>query len=320
MPTLYANRQLTFVEIAKRMHNGSMLPVAEILQGSRPCLDQAVVIEANDQFTHVSTQRYSLPAGTFRRFNAGVPTEMSQVIQIRDQLGMLGSMAQHDKDLVDKSGGAEFRNQENTAFIEGLGQTMATTLWYGNALVDTEQWTGLAPRMPSLNGKNVQGCGGTGSDVSSLYLLQWRADRVAMLTPPGTPAGLRHLDLGTQLVLDGNNYKYLAYVDDFKWDGGLCVRDPRAIGRIANIETSGSSNIFNEDVLISVKNWMRDQGRGAVGYCSVNIYTQILIAIKDKSNVFLSIKDPFGDAEVPALLGIPIYVDEMISETETAIS
>lgn len=313
--------QLTLVEVTKRVHEGKMLPIAEILSKSRPCLQHAVFVEANEMFSNVTTQRYSLPAGSWRKFNAGVAAESSQTKQIRDQIGMLESYAEHDQKLVDSMPNpSQFRNDENVAFIEGLAQTMSTQLFYGNALVDPEKWTGLAPRMATLNSKTIQGCSGTGSDVSSIYLVQWRADRVHMIYPRGSSAGLKHEDLGKATKVDSNGAMWEVYRDHFTWDAGLVVRNPRAIARIANMEVTGSSNIFDEDVLIRTKNWMLDQGQGAIGYCSTDIYSQILIAIKDKSNVFHSVKDPFGDGEVPALMGIPIYVDEMILQTEDAIS
>src|SRR5512147_580107 len=97
---LYANKQLTFVEVAKREHNGAMLPVAEILNKTNEWLSDAVWLPANNKFTHVTAQRYSLPAGSWRKFNAGVASEMGQVRQIVDQIGMLESYAEHDVALV----------------------------------------------------------------------------------------------------------------------------------------------------------------------------------------------------------------------------
>lgn len=321
MSTLHQNTQLTLTEVAKRSLNGEMLPIAEILMKSRPCVQHMVFVEANDLFSHVTTQRYSLPSGSWRKFNAGVASETSLTRQIRDTIGMLETYAEHDAKLVDSMPSpGQFRNDENVAFIEGLGQTIGYQLFYGNALVDAEKWTGLAPRMAALNSKTIQGCGGTGSDVSSIYLVQWRPDRVHMVYPRGSSAGLKHEALGRATKVDSNGLMWEVYRDHFTWDCGLVVRDPRCIARIANIEVSGTSNIFDEDKLIAAKNWMREQGAGAVGYCSTNVYTQIQIAIKDKSNVFHAVRDPFGQSEVPSLMGIPLYVDENIVETETAIS
>lgn len=320
--TIEANAQLTLVEVAKRVHNGQMADIAEILTRNRPCLQHAVWAEANEMFSNVTTQRYSLPAGTFRTFNAGVSTEMSQTTQIRDTIGLLEAYAEHDYELVNSMPSPEkFRTDESAAFIEGLGQTLSSQLWYGNGLEDPEKWTGFAPRLASLiTSGNVQGCSGTGSDVSSLYLVQWGLGTVHMIYPRGSAAGLQHDPIGKVTKVDSNGKMWEVYRDRFKAYCGLVVRDPLAIGRVANIETSGSSNIFDEDILIAVKNRMRNQGAGAIGYCSTSIYTQIQIAIKDKSNVFHPVSNPFGPGEVPSLLGIPIYVDDQIVDTESAIS
>lgn len=318
---IHMSAQLTLTEIAKRTLNGQMLPIAEILAKSKPIIQHMVFVEANDQFSNVTTQRYNLPAGSWRNFNAGVATETSQTKQIRDTIGMLESYAEHDCKLVDSMPSpGQFRSDENAAFIEGLGQTMAYQAFYGNALVDPEKWTGLAPRLNTLGTTNVQGCGGSGGDTSSIYLVQWGADKVHMVYPRGSSAGLKHEDLGKNTKIDTNGLMWEVYRDHFMWDCGMVVKNIRCLGRIANIEVSGSSNIFDEDVCIRVKNWMLNQGAGAVGYCSTNVMSQIQIAIKDKSNVFHPVANPFGPGEVTSLLGIPLYVDENIIETETVVS
>lgn len=320
MATLTANTQLTLVEVAKRTHNGEMVPIAEVLNLDNPIVQQAPWIEANDMFSHVTTQRYSLPAGSFRMINAGVGIEHGTTAQIRDQMGFLETYAEHDQLLVDSMPSpGTFRNDENRAFIEGLGQTMADTLFYGNALVDPEKWTGIAPRLATLNTTNVQGCSGTGSDLSSIYLITWDPALCHLIYPRGSDGGIKHEDLGKQTLVDSGT-RYEIYRDHFMLYCGLVVRNIRAIGRICNIETSGSSNLFNEDVLIKVKNSLINQGRRAVAYCNQTIMSQIEIAIKDKSNVFMYTSNPFGDGVVPSLLGMPLYVCESIKNTEDAVS
>jgi hypothetical protein len=318
---VHMSAQLTLTEVAKRTLNGQMLPIAEILNKSRPIIQHMQFVEANDQFSNVTTQRYNIPAGSWRTFNAGVLPETGQTKQIRDTIGMLESYAEHDCKLVDSMPSpAQFRNDENGAFIEGLSQTMAYQAFYGNAQTAPNKWTGLAPRLNTLNSKTVQGCGGSGGDTSSIFLVMWGPTLCHMVYPRGSSAGLKHENLGKATKVDSSGYMWEVYRDHFMWDCGMVVKNPRAIARIANIEVSGSSNIFDEDVLIRVKNWMVNQGRGAVGYCSTNVMSQVMIAIKDKSNVFHPVSDPFGPSEVPSLLGIPLYVDENIIETETVVS
>lgn len=319
--TVHLGAQFTLVEAAKLTHNGQMLPMAEILTKSKPVLQHIPFFEANDQFSNKTLQRYTLPAGTWRKFNAGVAAETSQGKQITDTMGMLDSYWEGDCDLVDSMPSPEtFRQEQNAAFVEGFGQTMTTQLWYGNALVDPEKWTGLAPRMASLNSKTVQGCGGS-TTLTSIYLVQWGAGKVYGIFPRGSAAGLRHEPKpGKQTKSDSNGLMWEVYRDHYTWKAGLVVENPRCIARVANMEPTGATNSFDEEVLISVKNWMKDQGAGAIGYCSTNMLSQIMIAINNKSNVFHPVANPFGPGEVPSLLGIPLYVDEMIVETETVIS
>jgi hypothetical protein len=318
---LHTNTKLTLVEVAKRINNGQMAEIAEIATKEKPTTQHAIYLEANEYFSNKTTQRFSYPAGSWRTFNAGVASEVGKVTQIVDQIGMLETYAEHDYELVQSMPNpAQFRNDENAGFIEGLGETWAYQLFYGNALVDPEKWTGLAPRLATLNTTNVQGCGSTTAYVSSVYFVKWDPRGCHMVYPRGSMAGLDHEDLGKVTTKDSNNLMWEVYRDRFKWYCGLVVRDPKCIGRVANIETSATSNTFDENVFIAVKNNLRNQGRGFVAYCSTKVYTQIEIAVKDKSNVFHSIQDPFGTGEVPSIAGIPLYVDETILNTETYIS
>ena len=323
---VHMGAQFTLTEAAKLTNDGKMLAIAEILQKSKPLLNHIPWFEANSQFQNKTGQRYNLPAGSWASFNAGVPSETSQVKQITDQMGMLESYFEPDVRLVKSMPDpGQYRNQQNNAFVEGFGQTVAYQFWYGNALVDTEKFTGFAPRLNTLNTTNCQGCGGAGGDTSSIFFVRWAPGSAYGIFPRGSGAGLQHYDLTAGMPdgitkTDSNGLMWQVYRDHYKWDLGLVIEDPKAVARIANIEVTGTTNIFDEDVLIKVKNWMRNQGQGAIAYCSTRVYSYIQIAIKDKPNVFHSVQDPFGPGTVPSILGMPLYVDEMISESEVVVT
>lgn len=320
MATLTANTQLTLVELAKSEHGGKMLPTAEILTRVNDILLDAPWVPANDRFSHVTTQRFSLPTGQWRKFNAGVGHHVTQRKQIVDTIGMLEDYGVHDKALVDNAANpAQWRNDENAGVLEGMSQTFASTILYGNQAVDAEKFTGFAPRLASLNSTNVLGCGGTGSDLSSLYAIQWGVDKVHLTFPKGSTLGLSHRDLGEDTVKDADSNEFQAYRDHFQLHAGLVVRNPRCIGRLANIETSGSSNLFDEDLMIKILNRMPMKGRGAVFYANPTVMSQIDIAAKDKGNVWHPITDPFGN-EVLSFRGHPIRMVEAILDTETALT
>jgi hypothetical protein len=114
--------------------------------------------------------------------------------------------------------------------------------------------------------------------------------------------------------------KFQAYRDWFKVHGGLVVEDIRTIGRYANIETSGTSNTFDEDYLIELMNLMLDDWAGAGIYVNKTIKTQMEIRVKDKSNVNYAFADGLAPGPVLTFKGVPVRVCEAIVNTETAIS
>jgi hypothetical protein len=101
------------------------------------------------------------------------------------------------------------------------------------------------------------------------------------------------------------------------------VRDQRSIGRLANIESAGASNTFDEDNLIKLLNNM-NIGDGTRIYCNETILTQMQIRLKDKNNVNYTQDNGDGLSGMPPMRfqGIPIRkIDrEILLNTEAAIS
>lgn len=323
MATLEAKNQLTLLELAKRHDpNGDSAAIAEVLEETNEILQDAIYLEANDKTSNKSTRRLTLPTGTWRKLNKGVGTESSQTVEQIDNLGMLESFSKVDKALADRATNPmEFRNNEALAFVEGLGQTFADTLVYGNDAIDTEQFTGLAPRLASLVDDHVVSAGGSGSDLTSIYVVQWGERMVHMVYPQGDPhMGIMHDDLGVNKVLDDDGNGFMAYEDHFKLQTGLVVRDERCIARNCNIEVSGSSNLFDEDDLIAMLNELPFQGRGAVIYVNKKIKTQMQIRLKNKANVNFSVGEGLSGRPVLFFDGVPVHRVDAITNTESEIT
>ena len=200
------------------------------------------VIEANGFTEHKTTVRSGLPTGTWRKLNYGVQPEKSRTVQIKDSLGMLETYAEVDKALADLNGNsASWRLSEDRAFLEGINQTLATALFYGDASLDPEKFTGLAPRYSSLsaeNAINIIDAGGTGSDNASIWLVVWGPKTCHAIYPKGSPAGLQSRDLGEDTLTDAAGGRYQGYRTHYKWDIGLTLRDWRYVVRIANVDVS----------------------------------------------------------------------------------
>lgn len=321
--TVYA--QLTLVELAKRTDpDGELASIAEVLAQDNEILLDAPWMEANDTFGHKITRRTTLPTGSWRLLNYGVAAEASKTQEVYETIGMLESYAEVDADLVASAPNPkQFRNQEAMAFLEGMSQTLASTIIYGNTATTPEKFDGFATRMPSLAATtNVIGCGGTGSDLTSIYVVNWGPNKVFMVYPRGSKSmGVKHTDLGEETKVS-STVMWQVLRDHFQVKCGIVVKDDRCIGRIANIEDDGTSNLFDEDNLITVLNRMPSAGRGASLYCNATVQSQMEIALKDKSNVNYTPGRGEGLAGEPVVRfrGCPVRRVDQITITEAAIA
>ena len=236
----------TLADLAKVTDpDGSIADVIEILNQTNEILEDMTWLEGNLTTGHRTSMRSGLPSPTFRKMYGFVQPTKSRAVQVTDNCGMMEDYSQVDKALVDMAGNpAAFRLQEDRPHIEGMNQTLATKLFYGDESTAPEEFTGLAPRFNSLsaeNGDNIISGGGSGSDNGSIWLICWSPNTCHGIIPKGSKAGVQQRDLGEVTVQDaaGSTSGLMqAYRTHYRWDVGLSVRDWRYIVRIANIDRS----------------------------------------------------------------------------------
>lgn len=328
MSTLTTYNAYTLADLKQQIgSDGNLMSIIETLQDNELMMD-AKFIEANDTFSNRTLQRTSYPAGQWRQLNSGVSAESGNTTPITDTIGMLESRSVIDATLVSAAPNpAEYRSRMAMSFVRGLSDTLATCLFYGNTNADPEKFMGLAPRLGALSATtNVIGAGGSGSDTTSVYIVQWGVDKVFFFYPKGSKIGLKHTQITPmekpEYEVDPNSTAkaYLAHKDHFAWHVGLQVANPRCIARYANIKAT--VNVFNEDEVIRLLNRMWQRGKGATIYVSPDIKSQMEIALKDKNNVLYSASAGEGLAGEAVLRfrGCPVRAMENIVFTETSIS
>lgn len=315
---------LTLQDVAKAHGaDGNMMAITEVLEKETSIVEDAPWVEANDVFANLTLRRSGRPSGTWRQLYQGVAAEKSEKIQVRDVIGILETESTPDCEVIDAhKNPAQARNDEDMAFVAGLGETMASAILYSNTITTPEQFTGLAPRLDALaTTTNVLNEGGSGSDLTSIFVVDWGLTTAHMLYSRNSMAGLDIENLGRQRVLDSSGNSYMAYVSRFKWKAGLAVKNEKSIGRIANIESAGSSNIFDEDNLITLLNRMTG-GPGTRIYMNETVMTQAEIRLKDKSNVNWSVSDGLGGVPLMRFRGVPVRkIDsQILLNTEAALS
>jgi hypothetical protein len=329
MATLAANNP-TLLDVAKRLDpDGKIASIVEILNATNPVLDDLTFVEGNLPTGHRTTIRTGLPTPTWRKLYGGVQPTKSTTVQVTDSAGMLEAYAEVDKALADLNGNtAAFRLSEDASHIEGMGQKMAQTLFYGNEGTEPEAFTGLAPRYnlkSAENGDNIIDAGGTGSDNTSIWLCVWGNQTGHGIYPKGSLGGLQMSDKGQVTVenVDGAGGRMEAYRTHYRWDAGLTIRDWRYFVRIANVDLSDLDTIANTKNII---NWMiqaseriPELGKGrAAFYMNRRLREKLRLGILEKVSSNLTWETVSGE-RVMTFDDIPVRRTDALINTEARV-
>jgi hypothetical protein len=323
MADLNTNQRLTLLEVAKRRDpNGDAATIAEIINEKNAIFSDVPWMEANGALYHKFVQRLSLPEVQKRKFNKGIDSVASKTISKQIGLSNYEDYSDIDKALADASPSpSETRMQEARAVVEAITQSFVGDLFYGSVAESTDDFDGVAVQLNDLTKPTVVSNGGSGIDLTSAYVVDWGMEKAHCVYPKGHPnAGVERTDRGVQTKVVDNGKMYEVYRDHFKLTGGLVVKDPRAIGRLCNIETDPSgANTFDYKLLIPVINQLRDpQSPNLVIYVNRTLHSQIEVAAAEKTNGFYTAEDVFG-RPVPKFRGIPVRLAEGILDSEEEV-
>ena len=332
MATLSSNA-LTLADWAKRLDPDGKVPsIVELLSQTNELLSDMQFIEGNLPTGHRTTVRTGLPTVAWRLLNQGVQPSKSTTAQVDEQCGMLEAWSEVDKDLAMLNGNtAAFRLSEAQAFIEAMNQEMASTVFYGNAGLAPEEFTGLSIRYSDVNaanGQNIIDAGGSGSDNTSIWLVCWGSQTIHGIFPKGSKAGLIHEDLGevtveTSAGIAGTRLR--AYQDHWQWKCGIAVKDWRYAVRIGSIDVSNlvakSSAADLIENMIKATHRIPALGMGKAAFY-MNRTVKQMLDIQRRDDVQTGGSLIYNDVDgklIPSFRGIPIRTVDAIVETETAV-
>lgn len=324
---------LSLHELQKRINpDGTMAKITELLERKKPIFEDIPFVEANDVTSHVMTRRTSLPTGQHRKFNQGIKPSKSTSTQGSEPMAMIGDFSEVDKDLCDLHGNPkQKRLQEDAAFMEGIMQTVASTLFYGNHQLENEKIDGLATRYNDLGaeqGANIVDAGGTGSDNASIFLVGWGEGSCYGIYPKGHQSGLQHKDWG-DVIAERDDGRLEVYRSQFKMSYGLAIEDWRNVARLANIDVSdlklaGTSGYTGADLindmieLISLPHGGVGNGASYCLYAPKKVKTALDKIARAEQNGNLSY-DTVDGKPMTTFQGIPIKEENSLVTTEARV-
>jgi len=299
--------------------DGNYQVVGHILDRETVVYRDAPMVEANNITFHEYTVDNTLPSSSIRRANKrrtfAKGSARMETVALEDRSIVYKVDVE---DLKKAPNPQEFLNNEMRRGLQGIAQDFDTQVLYGTGIGD--EMEGLAPKLDTLGQFVISG--GGSSDLTSMYLVAWDAAAGAsMAYPKGSNAGIKMEDKGiVKSITDDGFIEYA--VHEVSVAGGLVVKDDRAIGRIANIDVgTPTSTTFDEDDMILLVNQFPAHLRNKIkAYVSRDLKAAIDMRANAKDNAYYTpMVGVFGEA-INAIVGVPIMLDEMISQNESAVS
>lgn len=320
MAELMGTDRLTAIEAVKRSGNEDQRRIIEELSITNELLIDAMVAEANDRTVNTQLVRTALPHGTHRAYNQGVSSGASQTKTIHDVVCQIATYSKVDKSLADNQPNKdEFIMGECSAFLAGMAEDQMDDMIYGNHSADPTYMDGLATRRDTIDGKYCIDFGGTGNNLTSLYIVKWGARNCKLIYPRGASGvGVQRIYKGVQTVQDDNGRDFEAYVNYFQADYGMAVGDQRSLVRIANIPSTASG----EDIVKAILKAKRDlvKGDGTISIlANAGIMGLMDVAALDKSNVVYNANDPWGH-EIVKIRDMRLRQCDGILDTESKVN
>lgn len=312
-------------------NNNKVVRMGTVLSEDNPILGDMPIYPGNEKLGYKGTRETSLPTPQIIKVGDGWDASKAEWAAFHETISMFKDRIDIPRDVLRiQPNPARKREIIRGRHIEGFGQGVANHLIYGTSTATPEKFDGLGIRYKTPDASNpinptngqygVYDMGGSGSDTSSIWLIQWAEDKVCGLSPQNDPqVGLRMTDEGLQYVTAENSKPRQDYRDELEWDLGLKVEDYRGVARIRNIEsalTAIDADLWKK--IVEARNNFK--GSETVWmYVNGKIFTHLDILTADKQNVKYSDKNPYGK---PLLMfrDIPIRKCDALLETETAVA
>jgi hypothetical protein len=319
--TLNMNDQMTALEIVKRANAPEAYHIIELLRMTNQMLIDVPARQANNATVNVTTQRTTKAAGEHRIYNQGVGKTATQTKVIQDRIAMLATYSDVDEDMVEHTGNVdEARQSEAISIVKGMGLVQARTLIYGSD-ARPEEFAGLMERRNTLTDPNVIDAGGSGSGLTSIYLVAVGPDLFHLIYPRGSSTvGIERADRGLVDIPDPQDAtkNYPVYREYFKAQYGLTIRSPDAVKRICNIPAS----MTGDDLIDIILDTRRRMPQGAATYAmysNLDVLVKLDKAAWSKANVIYKETGPWGE-ELTKIRDLRCREMDVISNDEKAVA
>ncbi len=313
---------MTALEAVKR--NGATADqrrIIEALAVTNEILLDMPVFEANDTTAMNHLVRTSIPKGQHRGYNQGVKPEISHTKMTRDISVQVTGYSKVDEKIyreqIDPQG---FRNGEDMAYVAGMAETQAEDLIYGNNSADPRMLNGLAVRRAKLEKDKCISMGGTGDNLTSVFICKMGKENVSLFYPKGAKGvGVDMQDKGLRTEKDADGGEFEARVSYFELNYGLSVGNEKALIRLCNIDPNNiDAGKLAKGILTYAKKLPKGEG-DVIVYANSDVLNAIDLYQIDRANINFTSTDQYGN-EVVKIRNIKLREVDAILNTESQVT
>ena len=339
MDDITTGEAMTLLELSRQTGpDGKLIRPVDIAIKKNEWASYAKFMEANDQASHTYVQLIQKPTGAWRSVNENITRSQGRSRQAVERIKMLEDENVIDEAIIDiHQNPKQFRATQDDIFQAGLFATLAEAFIYGNEDEDPDELHGLASRddWNALADTNIVNAGGSGSDVMSVWVIKFGMGGVYFVYPKGSTLGgssddkgygsvgfgMYRKDRGIQRVnaSTSSTNAYYAYTTHHKIKLGLVCENPRCVQRICNIESSGSSNILDPDMIVDAIANM-DDTEGAVILMNRTAFAQLRKNAMNRVNVFYDPDKPWGNGMTQVFDNMPLVLTDALAIDEDALT
>ena len=316
MPTLSSYAYLTIAEATKRegFDAGSLGELMQVMD----FYSEVPWLPATHGTNNKQTQATRLGAGAFAKANSPITIISSSAEEITEPVKLYeGDSAVDERVLKGADNPTKVRDSEDMLNMTGLAQDWLYQLFYTYDYSTTDAFKSLRQRRAATTANRTWTFSGTGGgDLTDLWLFEFGPRAFYLGYNPNSTPGFANDDRGRQLATAPTGTgQFWAWMRHYEIWAAIVLRDDRALQRGINIETTGSSSIFDPAICIQMKNQLPSFGASAVFFANRTLKAQIDNNAYAKTNAAYSIRDIQDFGPVTYVSGVPVRVHEGIPNT-----
>lgn len=283
--------------------------------------------ECNNGTKETVVLRDKLPATAWRMLNGGVKPVKSGYEQVTYTTGGKEAYSQVDERILQMQKNSNaYRLSEAQGVQMGMSNDMMQTVFYGDEKINPAGFTGFGAYYNKIGTdtvweRQVIDGGGTGNSLTSMWFVTFSMETVYGIHPQGVPGGYRHNNNGRVKIFDAKDPSkfYYGKEDQFNWDFGLAIRDPRYVVRLANIDVTNRDDSEMIRKIVEAYGQIENPDKGYTAIlCNRKMETYLNILAMEKSNVNLTVEE-FAGKKITHFYGAPILRNDAILTTESQI-